>query len=557
MAKNIEGNMKKLVFESMHNNLGNDFERLSSFFKNIVDGQYDCVVIISRRCYVIFLMFAILYDWNLDNVITDLGIFPNRKKLLVCKNIIVVDDIGYTGNSMQSVLERIRKYVPVYCKINAWLYAVNKRLAKNVLNIKLNFITRISVKCQCQLIDSQCNKLSIALVSAILEAGMPYTTFVYPVWGEVVQELRNNFNLLPSQNKDISFKEQKWKTQYLKIEDDLNIQWVNDISKYSCVRIYRATKDKNLEYFLPFLFLKGIKESKVYTWFSCIADSFRTLGENKMAEEIDEALKTKAKWRKDAIEYLACMMSCFCSKAVAETLNLEKYLDGSNIEIENSFRGSFSANAVYVFNECDSHFASSFFELFYNRIGTLNEVFSDNVEKADRCYLQLKEFVLQNYENMDVYEMTRSIFKWLKSHDSDRAFNKHQTKALRLDDIVSILNEVANYDIESIYLAQIESWDVGIATYRFSYEQKEGIVAKCSAGEISSVLFILKYKDLVRQFIKGVYDNQLNNELKTQDDILKEIYQTAINEKQFTVQEIDTFKQIIKERNGSIYGLLI
>ena len=197
-----------------------------------------------------------------------------------------------------------------------------------------------------------------------------------------------------------------------------------------------------------------------------------------------------------------------------------------------------------------------FFDDFFKRIEKLDEVFLDNTERADKCFLKLKEYVLQNHKDMNVYEMTRSIFKWLKSNDSNSAFSKHETKALRLDDIVYILKEVGDYDDESIYLAQIECWDIGIATYRFTYEQ-EGIIAKCYAGEMSSVLTILKYKDLVRQFFDEVYENQLNDNEKTQNDILLELYQSVINEKRYTAQEIEEFKRIIEDRNGSMYGLLV
>lgn len=549
--------MKDLVSLSMHDNLEKEFERLSSFFKNIMTENYDCIVIISRRCYVVFLMFTILYDWNFDNIITDLGIYANRKKLETSNKIIVVDDIGYSGNSIKRVLKRIKKYVPMRCKINACLYAVKKSNAKKILNIWLNIIKKINLKCRCQLIDVQCHELSINLVSAILEAGMPYTTFVYPIWGETVQDIGKDYQLLKIRNKDQRFNLHKWETQYLNIEKNINKHWVSDISKYSCVRIYRTLGDKNLECFLPFLFLKEIKDCNLDVWFTNMADSFRILGENEIAEEIEEALKAKTKWKKDAVEYLACMFSCFCSKASAEILNLKKYLNSSNVQIENSFRGSFSPNVINLLKKCDSDFADRFFDVFSPRVSRLDIFSSNKLEKINKPFQGLKKYVLQNYKNMDVFEMTRSIFKWLKSHDSDFAFNRHERKALRLDDIVYILKEVADYDIESIYLAQIECWDVGIATYRFSYERGNGLVVKCIAGEISSVLTILKYKHLVRCFFDKVYENQLNSNAKTQNDILADVYQTAIDEKQYTEQEIEEFKSILKDRNGSIYSLLI
>lgn len=54
-------------------------------------------------------------------------------------------------------------------------------------------------------------------------------------------------------------------------------------------------------------------------------------------------------------------------------------------------------------------------------------------------------------------------------------------------------------------LAQIECWDIGIATYRLHYDWQNGLADICSAGEISSVINQIKYQKLIKKFHEKKY----------------------------------------------------
>ena len=136
--------------------LKGDFEELRKFFKNIIAGKYDCIVFISRRCYILFQMYALIEGWKSDVICTDLGIYAMRNKLKMCKTLMVVDDIGFTGVSMKNVLRRIKEYTPYTCKISAILYASNKKNIDQLSNIKLRFMKKVNVKNYCQLTEMRC-----------------------------------------------------------------------------------------------------------------------------------------------------------------------------------------------------------------------------------------------------------------------------------------------------------------------------------------------------------------------------------------------------------------
>lgn len=78
-----------MVEKTCNRILKRDFEGLKKYFKNIVDNKYDCIIFISRRCYILYQMIAIIEGWNCNEIYTDLGIYAMRKKLLNAKGLLL------------------------------------------------------------------------------------------------------------------------------------------------------------------------------------------------------------------------------------------------------------------------------------------------------------------------------------------------------------------------------------------------------------------------------------------------------------------------------------
>lgn len=70
-----------------------------------------------------------------------------------------------------------------------------------------------------------------------------------------------------------------------------------------------------------------MKADKVDDWCRHVAKVFVELDGEELAKEIEDALNEKEETRKEVIEYVACILSCFYSKAIAEILNLLEYLE--------------------------------------------------------------------------------------------------------------------------------------------------------------------------------------------------------------------------------------
>lgn len=544
------------IRDAMKNDLGEDYEGLRDYFQKIVNESCDMRVFISRRCYILFRMYAMTEGWVLDHVCTDLGIFAYREELKKSRRVIVADDIGYTGKSMQNVLKKIRTYVPAQCRIEAVLFAVNRKWADQIFSRKIGFWNRIDVKCCQQLTNHQCQVLSVNMVSAILDSGIPYTTFVYPVSGRRKAEIGECYKItVPDKGREL-FEGHKWKTEYLDLEENgLKYEWIGKLSEYSCVRIYRNPYNEEYGFFLPFVFLKDIRKERVEAWYKCIGDVLAEMGCMEAAEEFREALKVKEGWRGDAWEYLASVMSCFCSRALAEILCLDEFLDISDEE-KTFLEGSFTPVILQLLEGCSIDFAVLFFQKLCRCIEGQESFFCEDRHREKLTADRLSEYVSKHCAGKNAYEATCSIYEWLKCEDSSESLRNQPSKAICVEDIVSIL-EKFSYARKDIYLAQIECWDSGIATYRLRFDRERGIVAKCSAGEMSTVIPMLKYQDLVREYYNEVFKLELKGQRRTHTETLEQILRKALQDRSYTEAELDEFRNLAEKRNGSLYGLLI
>lgn len=543
-----------MVEKTCNRILKRDFEGLKKYFKNIVDNKYDCIIFISRRCYILYQMIAIIERWNCNEIYTDLGIYAMRKKIAKCKRVIVVDDIGFTGMSLTRVLKRIRKYTRFGCQISVSLYAKNKENIEALSKVKISKYKSIKVKDYCQLTNGQCQTLSFRLVSALLASGMPYTTFVYPIWGKIEKRIEKDYyKSYHVDTKRAILNEFKWDTSYI-YQD--NILWADKLSKFYCVRMYQ-NKGGEFVSFLPFMFMKDMETENVEKLYGNIADTFKELGKVKFADEMMEAMHEKQAWKKDAVEYMACVLSCFCSKALAETMKLEKNF---KIRLEDSYvslKGSFSEEFINVLKDCDEEFATAFFEKIIDKIDSIDIAKSYRKQKKYIYYEELKRYIETEALNKSAYDITSTIFEWMRKKSSENVLRSDEIRTINFDDLLILLRETKKYKEDEIYLAQIECWDRGIATYRFSYDEKNGIVSTCTVGEMSSLITSLKYQKIIREYYKAklLFDDEMDE--LTQKNILKQVLEKIVDTDEYTTSDIKKFWEILDERQESLYGMLI
>lgn len=538
--------------QALESHIQNDGDDIRDFFKNILAKKHECIIFISRRCYILFLMYVVTEGWKYHNICTDLGMFARRKLLKTCKTVLIVDDIGYTGGSIRKVLKRLTFYIPSNCQLDVILYAVNKRY----LGKKSDELKKLNIKSYTELTNRQCQELSTCLISAILSAGIPYITFIYPIWGKVKKLLKENHSDFIAGYQKSLFKECRWKNSFLNLVNEKNMDWANRISDYSCIRIYQNPKN-NAIYFLPFVFLKSLKAGKAKEWYLRVANVFEKSNAKMIAKEIREMLNVDQILEAEAIEYLSSAFSCFCSKSITEFMDLQQYVEEVEGENVNFLCDSFSEVFVETIKKCDKEFVKIFWEIFYKEISQPEDFFINNFYLNQPYFDDLVAYLKEYADIENVYEVSYKVFEWMKCEKSDTFFAGTDKKFIELGDMVYLLENRFGFKKEKIYLAQIECWDIGIATYRFHYTPERGLVAICNAGEMSSMVKQKKYQKLIKAF----YDKKYMEKDKVTDQICRDIVDKIIEEElkknRYTERELNEFHEIAEEQSYSFYDMLI
>lgn len=546
----------RIYNQALESCIPNNKDDIRVFFKSVLVRECDCIVFISRRCYILFQLYAVLEGWKYSNICTDLGIFARREMLMKSKSVLIVDDIGYTGKSIQDVSRRLAIYIPAGCRLDVMLYAVNKGYASDIYRMKIDGLKKLSIKAYLELTKRQCQELSAHLVAAILEAGIPYVTFVYSIWGKPKKIITENQKKLIAGYERSLFQEHKWSSSFLSLEQEKDIGWTNLISDYSCIRIYQEP-EKNATYFLPFVFLKNIKAAKIKEWYSLIADLFELSHAKMVADKVREILSVGGTETGEALEYLSCAFSCFCSKSIAELLRLPQYVEEIEDRGISVFGDSFSEIFVSALKNCDEAFAKVFWNNFAKMKLQASDFFAETSNLNSSYFSALTHYLRKHADVSNVYEISYKVFEWVKSEESDKFFPEASNKFIKIEDMVWLMEKEFGFKREEIFLAQIECWDIGIATYRLRYDSEKGMMAICNAGEMSSVVNQLKFQKLIRKFYNTKYrqNGRVTDEMC--HEIIKKIVMEESRKGQYTTKDLEEFSEIAEEDNYSFYNMLI
>lgn len=530
--------------------LKRDFINLKRYFLEAVEKKNSCLVFISRRCYILYQIIAEIEKWSHEIVVTDWGLFAFKEKIKECKRVIVIDDIGLTGVSMQRVIKTVNKYVSWNCRIEAMLFAINIETATKLKRIHVENFKSVKLKSYYQLTNRQCQELSRKLVTVILECGMPYTTFVYPIFGKESGTLIQGNGVRELKLESRILDKNKWDTSYITDFKDSKYLWSEYVSDYKCVRVYRKKENEKFSLVIPFLFIKSVKSNKIETLFTIFSKRFEELGVKEISVYIQDSLKTKKAIRKNAFEYLMCFLTCFSTKSFLDILDISKSIKVQEDVAINSLKGSFEPNTLNFLKNSDISFSLKFWQGI--DLKSVSECFYSFSRSEYSKYEDLEDYIKKNKEK-PIFEVTCGLFNLMKKlSDGDK-----RLKSIAFDEIFNLLRDEGEYDAEAIYLAQIECWDRGIATYSFEYSEKRGIIAKCSVGEMSSAIYMLHFSDLLRKFYEKNFfcEKQLTDEQRQKN--LLEVIEEEKTGGRISEEEIKMLYELIQNQQGGIYNLLI
>lgn len=538
--------LKKWMQSNLRIYLLKDYEYLDDYFGAFKDDAADYIILISRRCYILYQMFAFAFGWNNKNVISDKGMWCKRAALGKAESVIIADDIMFSGTAVERILKKLNAYLNIGCERNIAVFCR--------YNGGPNMINGYPVKAYSVRTRRDCRKLTNRLVKSIQANGIPYAVFVYPLYGwqrkcedDFLQNVQNvdNENIFDRQ-------ESEWESEiYFNFIDEIRILKAS-ICDEVCLRVYRKDSQE-LICIIPFAFLSNIKKEFIPQFFSLIQECFKSSGGVSLANEIAVALEEhELLLESDKFTYLTSMLACSLSRVIGLLFNMEANRYEQMIEevSDSIIRGSFSDEVVNELNIMDGKFAKTFICELGKRSEKLQECVQQEKDRDVYPNSRYEEILERENVNKKCGDVLIDIFEKMREEYDNGGVDA--AKYIFCNEIMSLLK--GKFSTEEIYAAEIKAWDQGIATYDF-YVDELGIRSRCGIGERSQLIFSLKYQSALQKFFEQL--SYGNSSEYTQQQIDEDVGRILDNDNDLSLTEKEAFRQAARMGVVNLYNYFI
>ena len=539
--KSLQKSIQELLKEA-------EYDGIYSFFEEVLSYEYDYIILMSRRClvlYQIFMLFFILDEKNFSSSATVLSdhAFPFYYKQMQGKKIAIVDDILIHGRTISNLYDTIIKYCPT---ISPTIHIYMSDLNNNCLRDEI----KKNMHSFCVAYQDEWRNLSNKIVNCIFVSNTPYTSFVTAFFQYNSYNLLTDLKQIPSLSiiENTDYTQNLWDTKsFFCCENNWNKKNIfSSLSLGECIRIYWNSKVHKLTV-IPYVFIKNIKIDQSQTVFKEIADvlpdTFVKIKEiflENSIEDEEERLLISYKMR-----LLTCILSNLYWRNFKERFQLkyDYYIDIDTLD--KSF-GIAIANELQEILFADLGGLCNF-EFDIKKISDDNDSFKDILNDVcnsnSNVAIEPQNF-LKRYFQKAWYEDER-----LASIGQDR----HPGLLIEqfMDSAKNIIPN--NYQVLS-YL--VNAWDIGVATANYAVDKRKSVVG-CfvTPGEQSYKLILEEYPFIMSSLI--FVSKLIQPEDAKKDNFQFEKYRETkllelldIFKKKYILHDYEDIKNIICDNHG-------
>ncbi|MBD5358718.1 MAG: hypothetical protein HDR88_17305 [Bacteroides sp.] len=544
----------KWVSNNVKSVLKTDYNKIENFFRKVQDSNADYIIFISRRCYILYQIYALIMGWSKENILSDRGLWSHRSQLRKARSVAVADDMILHGKAMSKVFTRIRKYVPSSCSIKLYVYCVYNNTMDMV---RENGIETFSVRT-----SQDCKKLTEKLVRCILINGMPYTTFTYIWYGTIREKIygpaTENSRSVIRFKKDVCEDSFKWATYFdFEISEIIN-PLIEAVCDGACLRYY---KHENMQTVIPFVFIKKIKSQYIEKYYDIMQECFREIGRELIADEF-EVVREDGSGRQEGVVYLASLLECWITRIIGVVQHVDDMFDVNfySLVTKRNMEGTFSAPILQEISSADWETSVKFINLISNRVDEFKvctcEALDDIFVHSNMKYKAIVAEYVKEIDKSDIAcmaDICRDIVINILE-DMRLQYDLHEEDACRYIECNEIINLLKGYfDLPMIFAAQIDTWDQGMAAYEFDYAEESGICGRIGIGERSALIFAMKYGRIIRKYfawqtLAWGYEGSLTQERKIH--YLSELLEA---EEQLSDYDKDFFRNTVRNGTECLY----
>ncbi|MFI3201520.1 MAG: phosphoribosyltransferase [Eubacteriales bacterium] len=536
--------------------LGWEKNFITKYFEKIMVSRYDYVIFLSRRSFVLFTLFAHQYEIT-SKIIVDQAIFSYRNELKG-KKIAIVDDLAFTGNSMQNTIELIAKYCLPKEKIDIFIYAANKDSTKKVRRFKYH---RKYLKTKIFSMRDLNNMkiLSKKLVDVINGTGTPYVGFMNTYRGsykdccefhkmlrKAVNKERISYVSIEDTNSSSETEDASdcWMTKYYSSSN----QSFSAVSFAEYIRIYYNEKEQ-VASIVPFVFMKDISEGSAEAVFTILSQVFLEINEIELANKVTEYLNVEEQFEKEAYETLARVFSCFTSCACGILEGVHELLhhpqDNRATPFVNILDVNFNAEIAKAIKGMDYVKAKLYMSAIQNYFEIREDLFAASTSIEEQY--EVDEMIKQSKNSsINIEHHTALIYEKMKIRSKNKQKERvdNDFSLFKSVKLIPLISKIEQYYLEAdpqiilkekIHFGQFTCLDNGIATYKFEYHQG-CIFSICTLGEISALVSEIQMMNVIKEFkvflIKE--QNQMSDQLRKEKmQELKIRYDLDISDEKF------------------------
>lgn len=275
MNNEVESVSMKELRDKLEEILGVYFYEFYTFFQEIISSEYDFVVLLARRCLVLYYIFRKLFDADdaSESALSCAGhprILSDKAigQLLYLRGqearILVVDDVVIHGNHLWCVCAQLEKLLPE-AKITPKVY-MRSDCQKNP-TVPKTFWERLQWSNQSR--DGQWMELSDRIVSTIYCSNIPYISYLNAYHVERPTTLEEPCDIMFIDSTNMAQRHLECTSKVVFCNQD-RPAFLEAVSNLDCVRVYESKYDSQMMV-IPYSFTKALHTDRMQAFFSRLA----------------------------------------------------------------------------------------------------------------------------------------------------------------------------------------------------------------------------------------------------------------------------------------------
>lgn len=540
--------------------LESHYDALYDFFLNIVRGSYDYIILMSRRCLVLYQLFMLFFIMDEEDIESDAVILSDKalayylNKFRREDKVVIVDDVIIHGRTVGDIFQLLSSFCEDI-QIRAYMAYRHRDCISEVV--------KKHEKPELEVSEKEWRELSNKLVRCIVESNLPYTSFVTSYFQYSELTVLDKIEKICVEKKVL---EKYSLTTQINENPQIGIYFENNekrasvyekLSLAECIRVYWNDDLKRLT-IIPYVFLKTIKIQQMDTVFEDLANRIPA---NCVSIKEIFTRKEKDKEKQNILyEFKMRLLTCLLSNLFWNEFKKRHCIDDSIYVDKDTLFKSFGDGIAEEILEIEKEET--------NQLVNFNINIEEGKRNNSNIIVYLKDILSEKNksksENEKEPESLSNIIKKYCSaawwQDETEAKQKQSRKTGVLVDDFIYAGMEAKRNQGELLAELIKVWDIGSAAANFKVNEEEGIIGGYITSGEQSYKYLLERNPLVMTTLliasNMITKGQAQSNQKTYYEYKIEKLIEILFEMKGLCEgnDFETISEIIKENQGYLEG---